>query len=176
MKKTVLVFGILSGIVASVMMLLTMPFINNGTINLDNGLVVGYTSIFLSLVLVFFGIRSYRENHGGSISFGRGFAVGILITLISSLFYVATWQVMYYRFMPDFGDKYAAHMLAKEKAKGATPAQLAEKQKEMEQMKGLMANPVTNSMMTFIEPFPVGLVMTLVSAGILCRKQPALSS
>ena len=92
MKRTVLVFGIISGVVSSLMMFLTVPLINRGTINFDNGEVIGYTAIFLSFLLVFFGIRSYRENHGGTISFGRAFAVGILITLISCVFYVASWE------------------------------------------------------------------------------------
>jgi len=74
MKKVVIVFGLISGVISSAMMFLTLPLINNGTINFDNGLVVGYTAIVLSFLLVFFGIRSYRENAGGTISFGRGSA------------------------------------------------------------------------------------------------------
>jgi hypothetical protein len=31
-------------------------------------------------------------------------------------------------------------------------------------------NPLYNSMMTFIEPFPVGLVITLLSAAVLKRR------
>ena len=54
-------------------------------------MVIGYTTMVLSFMLVFFGIRSYRENVGeGTIAFGRAFAVGILITLISSVLYVVT--------------------------------------------------------------------------------------
>ena len=170
MKRTVLVFGLISGAVSSAMMFLTLPLINRGTINFDNGLVIGYTAIFLSFLLVFFGIRSYRESHGGTISFGRGFAVGILITLISCAFYVASWEIIYFNFMPDHLDKYAAHAVAKAKAKGASDATIAATKKQMEDMKKLYANPVVNVAMTFVEPFPVGLIVTLVSAGILRRR------
>ena len=75
--------------------------------------------------------------------------------------------------MPDFADKYAASMIAEKKEKGASAAEIAETQKKMVEMKAMLDNPVTNAAMTFLEPFPVGLIMTLVSAGIL-RRQAAV--
>ena len=171
MKRTVLIFGLISGAVSSAMMFLYLPLINRGVINHDNGEVIGYTSIFLSFLLVFFGIRSYRQSHGGTITFGRGVAVGILITLISCLFYVASWEILYYKFMPDFGDKYAVHVVEKMRAKGASEEAIAAKKKQLEQFKVIWANPFLNAAMTFIEPFPVGLIVTLVSAGILRRRK-----
>ena len=175
MKKTVIVFGILSGLISSAIMFLRLPFLHNGAINFDNEIIIGYTSIFLSLLLVFFGIRSYREKRGGSITFGRAFATGILITAISCVFYVASWEIIYFKFMPDFGDKYAAHAIAALREKGATAAAIAAKKTEMAQMKAMLDNPLTNAAMTFIEPFPVGLIVTLVSAAIL-RKRAAAST
>ena len=173
MKRTVLIFGLISGVVSSAMMFLTLPLINRGVINFDNGEVIGYTSIFLSFLLVFFGIRSYRENNGGVISFGRGVAVGLLITLISSLFYVVSWEIIYFRIMPDFPEKYAAHAIAKVREKGGSDAAILAKKKEMDRMKAMLDNPAINAAATFIEPFPVGLVVTLVSAGILRRRRVA---
>jgi cyanate permease len=173
MKRTVLIFGLISGVIASVMMFLNTLLVDRGIVNFDNGEVIGYTAIFLSFLLVFFGIRSYREQHGGTITFGRAFAVDILITLISCVFYVATWEFIYSRMMPDFADKYAAAMVAKMRAKGASDAAIAAKTKEMEQFKVMYRNPFFNVAMTFIEPFPVGLVVTLVSAGILRRRRLA---
>ena len=172
MKRIVLIFGLISGVISSGLMFLTLPFLHNGTINFDNGEVIGYTSIFLSFLLVFFGIRSYRDNAGGgAITFGRAFKVGILITLISCVFYVASWEVIYFKFMPDFGDKYAAHAIETMRSKGASAAEIAETEKKMTQMKTMLDNPLLNAAMTFIEPFPVGLIVTLVSAAIL-RKRP----
>jgi len=173
MKRTVLIFGVISGVISSAMMFLTMPLINRGIINFDNGEVIGYTAIFLSFLLVFFGIRAYRENNGGAITFGRGFAVGILITLISCVFYVASWEIISHNFMPDFADKYAAAMVAKLREKGVSDAVIVEKKKQMDRMREMLRNPAINAAMTFIEPFPVGLVVTLVSAGILRKKRPA---
>jgi hypothetical protein len=60
---------------------------------------------------VFFGVRSYLENvGGGTLTLGSGLAVGLLITLIPTVFSVATWEVLYFKFMPDFGDKFAGYM------------------------------------------------------------------
>jgi hypothetical protein len=171
MKRTVLVFGVISGLISSAMMFLTIPLINRGTINFDNGEVIGYTAIFLSFLLVFFGIRSYRQNRGGTITFGRAFAAGILITLVSCAFYVVSWEVIYYNYMPDFVDKYSAAIVAKMRAKGASDAAIVAKMKEAEQMRELYANPLTNAAITFIEPFPIGLIVTLVSAGILRKRE-----
>jgi len=121
---------------------------------------------------VFVGIRSYRENlGGGSITFGRAFKVGILITLMASAFYVVTWQIIYYGFIPDFEKKYSEVVVKKLKDKGATPAQVAVKEREMADFSRLYKNPLVNIGFTFLEVFPVGLVVTLVSAGFLRRKR-----
>ena len=172
MKRIVIIFGLISGVISSALMFLTLPLMHTGAINFSNGYILGYTSIVLSFVLVFFGIRSYRENAGGTITFGRGFSVGILITLISCVFYVASWEVIYFNIMPDFADKYAAHAISDMREKGATDAAIAAKKVEMQKMKTMLDNPLLNAAMTFIEPFPVGLVVTLISAAILRRRSP----
>ena len=171
MKKTVLTFGLISGVVSMAVMLPNLLLIDR--IGFDKAVIVGYTAIVLSFMLVFFGIRSYRENVGGGrITFGRAVAVGILITLVSCAFYVISWEIIYYNFMPDFADKYAAYAVEKEKASGASPQQLEKTVQEMKNMKALMDNPVTNAALTFTEPFPVGLIITLISAAVLRKKNP----
>jgi len=173
MKKTVLTFGLIAGAVLSVFMLLTLPFLDR--IGFDKGEVIGYTGMVLAFLMVFFGIRSYRENvGGGSITFGRAFAVGILITLISCICYVIAWEILYFNFLPDFAEKYTAYMVAKARAAGASQQAIEATVQDMKNMKGILDNPVLNGAMAFIEPFPVGLIITLVSAAIL-RKKPRSS-
>ena len=174
MKKTVLIFGLLSGAVAAALMFATLPFADR--IGFERGLIVGYTTIILSFLLVFFGIRSYRENiGGGAISFGRAFAVGILITLISCICYVVAWEILYFKFMPDFADKYAAHAIEKLKAAGATATAIQAQMDEAKNLKRILDNPFLNAAATFIEPFPVGLIITLISALILRKRKSASS-
>ena len=168
MKKTILTFGLIAGAISSVMMIATIPFAKHGS----GSLVLGYTTIVLSSLLVFFGIRSYRDNQGnGQINFGKAFAVGICITLISCLCYVVTWEILYFNFFPDFADKYAAHVIEKVKASGASDAAVQAKTQDMNKFKEQYKNPLFRVAMTFIEPFPVGLLITLISAAVL-RKKP----
>jgi hypothetical protein len=175
MKKTILIFGLISGAVSSLMMVATVPFMHR--IGFGKGLVVGYTAIVLSFLLVFFGIRSYRDNVGnGQITFMRGFAVGISITLISCMFYVVTWEILYYNFLPDFWDTYGAGIIEKLKASGASDAAIQAQLQQVNRYKEMYANPLINAAMTFIEPFPVGLAITLISAGILRRKPKSLQA
>jgi len=172
MKKTVLTFGFISGAVMAVFMVATLPFLEH--IGFAKGLVVGYTGIVLAFLLVFFGIRSYRDNvKGGSLSYWRGAAVGTLIAVISSVCYTATWEVIYYKFQPDFGQKYADNAVNKARADGKSEAEVAKVRADMQQFAENYKNPFYNSAMTFIEPFPVGLVIALVSAGILRRGKGA---
>lgn len=177
MRKTILTFGLISGAISSLMMVATVPI--SRRIGMDQGVVLGYTSIVLSFLLVFFGIRSYRDNIGnGEITFLKAFAVGISITLISCICYVVTWDVMYYNVFPNFWDTYGGHVVEKLKASGASPAAVQAKIQQVKKYKELYKNPLINAAMTFIEPFTIGLAITLISAVLLRRKlqsQPAQS-
>ncbi|HUS18707.1 MAG TPA: DUF4199 domain-containing protein [Terriglobales bacterium] len=173
MKKTVITFGLISGAVSSLLMAATVPFMDqlgHGSM----GYVVGYTGIVLSFMLVYFGVRSYRDNvGGGKISFGKAFQVGILITLISCAFYVVTWEIIYFNFVPDFMDKYGASVIEKLRSSGASEAELQKKIAELNKFKEMYKNPLINAAMTFLEPFPVGLLMTLITAGIVRKNDDA---
>jgi hypothetical protein len=171
MKKVVLTFGILSGVVITVLMSLNTVFAER--IGFDRAVVVGYTAIVISFLFVYFGIRSYRDDVlGGTITFGKGFSVGILITLISCAFYVATWLVLYYNFMPDFGQKYGAYLIESARARGASQAEIDTAVAQGKQAIAYMKNPLMNAAVTFTEPFPVGLLITLISAAVLRRVRP----
>ena len=171
MKKTVLTFGLISGVIISVLMLSTLPFAHQ--IGFSRAMIVGYTTMVLSFLLVFFGIRSYRENVGnGRISFGRAFGVGILIMLISCAFYVITWEFMYFFLMPDFLKEYSTYMVENMRASGASAEQINQQVEQMRQFQVLYSNPLINAAFTLLEPLPVGLVMTLISALILRKREP----
>ena len=112
MKKIVLTFGLISGAILSAFMAVTFPFLD--AIGSDRGYVVGYTSMVVAFLLIYFGVRSYRDNvAGGTVRFGRAFAVGALIGVVASVCYVATWEVIYFKFAPDFLVKYQAHEIEK---------------------------------------------------------------
>ena len=117
MKKTVLTFGLISGAIVSGMMLLSLTF--HDALGFDRSMVVGYASMVLAFLLVFFGVRSYRDNiGGGTVRFGRAFAVGALIALVASLCYVATWELSSSTIAPDYMAKYQTYTLDKARAEG----------------------------------------------------------
>ena len=173
MKRIVLKYGLISGGILAAFTAIMMPFCIQGHVDMTNSQIFGYTMMVLAYAAVFFGIRSYRErNNGGTITFGKAFQVGILITLITCAVYVIGWEIVYWGFIPDFGDKYAAATLEKMKASGVSADKIASATAEMEQFKKLYKNPLFNVGMTFLEVFPVGLIVTLVSAAILRKRTP----
>jgi hypothetical protein len=148
-----------------------VPLCMNGTMDFSNSELIGYTSMVLAFISVFLGIRSYREKAGGSITVGRAFKVGILITLVTCAVYVIGWEIVYWGFIPDFGDKYAALTLDNLRKEGATPQKIAAAEKQMASFKEWYRNPILNVGVTFLEIFPGGLIVTLVSAAILRRNE-----
>jgi hypothetical protein len=175
MKKTVLTFGLISGLIISVLMgssLLLVDKIGSG-----HSMAIGYTIMVASFLLIYFGIRSYRDNDlAGQISFGRAFTCGILIALITSVCYVAMWEVLYFNFMPHFMDGYFAAQIHQVQSSGLDPSTIAARVAAILHSQQLYQNPFVNMAYTFIEPFPVGLVITLVSAAVLRRKAPVDSA
>ena len=172
MLETILKFGFIAGALMSAMMAVTMPF--HDSIG-DYGMLVGYTTMLVAFLLIYFGVRSWREKAGGVISFGQALKIGLSITAIACCCYVATWEVIYFKFMPDFADKYAARQIEKVRASGAPEAAVEQQRQEMQRFKELYQNPLANVAMTFLEPLPVGLLMTLLAAGLLRRSRAAIA-
>ena len=170
MKKIVLTFGVLSGVVSAGLMMATVPFIDR--IGFDRGAIVGYTGMVISFLFVFFGVRAYRDTvSGGRLTFGTGLGIGLMITVISCLFYVAAWEFVYFKWTPDFADKYAAYAIEHLRSTGGTPAAIEALTKQMVEFKKMYDNPLMNSAITFIEPLPIGLLVTLVSAVALKKRE-----
>jgi hypothetical protein len=170
MKKTVWTFGLISGGILSVMMLVKMVLLND--IGFDRGEIIGYTTMVAAFLLIFFGVRSYRDNMaGGTVSFGRAFVVGALITAVASACYAATWEAVYFKLAPDFVAKYKAHMVEQVKASGASQEAIDKRLADLKRFAELYENPVINTAITFLEPLPVGLAIALLSAAILRRKR-----
>lgn len=175
MTKTVLTFGLIAGLIISVLMggsLLVADKIGSG-----HGMALGYTIMVASFLLIYFGIRSYRDDTlRGQISFGRAFACGVLITLITTVCYVLTWEVLYFNFMPHFMDSYFAAQVHRVQAAGLDSATTAAQVAAILRAQESYQNPLVNMAYTFIEPLPVGLLITLISSALLRRKAPRPSN
>ncbi len=172
MKKVVLVYGIIAGLIVTGMMAFsTGYFCAKG--DFEGGMIYGYSSMIIASAMIFVGIKSFRDKHnGGVINFGKAFKTGLFISLIASTIYVIGWLINYYCFMPDFMDKYAAVMVAKAKASGISADELTKQTAYMAKMKEWYKNPLFVILMTYVEILPVVLVVSLISALILKRKTP----
>ena len=172
MKRTVWTFGLIAGGIMAVMMVLTMPF--QEQIGFEKALVVGYTSMILAFLMVYFGIRSYRDNAlAGVIRFRKAFQVGILIALIASTGYVLTWEALYHTAYQGFEVTYAKHATDQARSAGKSEADIEKLQASMAKFVASYPSPFYRIPMTYLEVLPVGLVMVLVCSGILSRKKAA---
>lgn len=161
MKQIILRYGLQSGAVAAALMICTAMYFKS-TMNFDYGQYVGYAGILLSMLFVYFGVRTFREQVGGGVlSFGKGFQVGLLIALVSCLCYVIAWMIVYETMMPDFMDKYIEHSMTQLQQSGASIEEIERSATEMQKMKELYQNPLARFAFTFIEPFPVGFLVAL---------------
>lgn len=173
MKKYVLVFGIISGLVISIFMSVGMISMgkNPGAEHGMSSMLIGYLSMLIVFSLIFVAVKNYRDKqNAGVISFGQAFKMGLLIALIGSTIYVITWGLVYNLYLPDFMDKYAATMI-----KNAKPEELNEVIKEAQGYKDMYKNPVMFTFITYMEIFPVGFIVSVIAAIILKRKKPIVA-
>jgi hypothetical protein len=170
MRKIVLTYGILAGLIIALLMVVSFS-LSLTTEGGSGAVVLGYATMIVALSMIFFGIRSYRENiGGGSVTFSRAFLVGFSITLIASVLYVVSWKIYSSIAIPDFADHYAKLMVENLKKTGASDAAILAKTKEMADWKQMYSNPVYELGMTYLEIFPVGVLISLICALILKRK------
>ena len=154
MKKVILTYGLIAGIFVSAMMLMSLAF--KDSFDMTTGMIYGYATMIMAFSMIFVAVRQYRNKFlGGSISFGKAFLIGLGITLIAAIFYVITWEIEFRFFIPEFIDEFVKVIPDPKEA-----AAYATKYK----------NPVFRIPTTFMEIFPVGLVISLICAAVLRKK------
>jgi hypothetical protein len=173
MRKNILVFGLISGLVIGTFVVV-IGWLCDTKSEFGHSLVLGYGAQLLALSFIFVGVRNFRDKYNqGRLTFIQALKIGLGITLVASTMYVAVWLVDYYLFIPDFMDKYAAHMIKEARDSGATQAVLDKKIVEVNGMKEMYKNPVYVILFTYLEILPMGIVISLVTALLLRRKRPS---
>lgn len=176
MKKIVLVYGGIAGLIVLPMLILLVTA-GEGLQNAASGMVVGFASMLLAFSMIFFGTRSYRNNYlGGRISFGRAFATGTLIALLASTIYVVAWVVLSKAFYPEFADDYARISIEKLKESGLSGEDLDRKIRSVEKDMAFYKTWPGLILYTYAEILWIGIPIALLSALILSwkRKKTAL--
>ncbi len=161
MKKLVLVYGVISGLVIIV--------INTLSLELEIGQAwLGFLVMFIAFSSIFVAVKQYRdETLGVVILFSTGFLVGLGITVVASSVYVLVWEL--YLALTDYAfiDAYIHSIVESRQTGGASQAELAAAIAESETIRQQYANPLFRLPMTFVEVFPVGVLISLISAFIL---------
>ncbi len=173
MKKNVVVFGTIAGLIVSTLMFISM-LVYNRHHEFKGAMIVGYASMLIAFSFIFVGIKNFRDKYNnGSITFGKGFLIGLLISFIASTFYVVTWLFELKFFIPDFMESYSMSMMNELKESGGSQLEIDQTMAEVAGYQEMYKNPVYLVLLTYAEIFPVGLLVSLISATILRRKARA---
>lgn len=165
MARIVLVYGLISGLIIVAGIIATVVA---GGDQPHGNVWLGYLIMLLGMSAIFMGVKRHRDhNNGGVIKFVPALGVGLAIALFASVAYVLVWEV--YLAVTDYAfmDQYIAATLATRRAEGLSGAAYAELEAQMRQMAVAYQSPLFRLPMTFVEIFPVGLLVAIVSALLL---------
>ena len=178
MQKIILTYGFIAG--AVIIGTIIIWFATGANYEHVAGLEwLGYLIMIVAFSLIFFGVKQYRDRElGGVIRFPTALKVGLGITLVASVVYVVAWEVNLAATDYAFINDYTQSLIDDRRAAGASEAEMAGFVAEMETQRAKYDNTLYRLMITFSEIFPVGLVIALVSAAILRRRNvlPAAGS
>ena len=156
--------GIFGGIIATAVMS-SMVFYMKANPGVQPNAVIGFISMLLAFSFLILGVKQQREINNGTITFGKAFLTGLGISFIISTMYVLAWLVIFYNFFPDFIERYSEMVL-----KNTSSGELAAKTTEMNQMKEWYKSPLMVILLTYMEIFPLGIVVSLI-AGLILKKK-----
>lgn len=166
MARIVLTFGIIAGLIVSLLMVIGMTLLAG-----PDGVgseTAGYLTMLLALAFIFVAIKRHRDiNLGGVIRFWPALATGLGVAAIAGLFYVITWEIYFNMTGGAFMDAYIAAQIEGQRERGLTAGELAAHEASLRQSMALYANWWFRMPVTFTEIFPVGVLVSLVSAAIL---------
>ena len=162
MKRLVLIYGVIAGLIVSLLMLFTMPF-GQDEPNFENSEIFGYLGMLVSLSLIFVAVFQHRKQNGGVITFGKAFLIGLFITLIAGVFYAITWEIYMSSSEFDFMTEYANQMALQMEKDGIPQETIDAKMEEMKAMAEYYKNPAIRFGMTVMEILPVGILLSLIA-------------
>ncbi len=169
MQRIALRYGLFAGLIVTSLMLLSIGLAGDSP-NYDLMMVVGYASMILAFTMVYFGVRAYRDSIGtAGLSFRRALGLGLAIVVVASAMYVLGWMIYANTVATDFVDRMAEHQAAEIRASGRPAAEIQADLTRMEAQLTAYRRPLVMAGITFLEIFPVGLVVSFICALILRR-------
>jgi hypothetical protein len=167
MTRYILRFGIIAGLIVVLPMLvmwLRVPADGKP----PGGMLESYLIMLVALSTVFVGIKQYRDRVlGGVIRFMPALLLGLGISAVAGVLYVLGWEICMAFGKFDFSAWYAKLIVESARASGADAAGMAKAAADAEEFRRSYANPLVRMAYTFIEIFPVGVLVSLISAALL---------
>ena len=167
MFRKILTYGLVAGLISGVPFFVAViipHYKMGGTLSM----VTGYLAMLIALSAIFIAVKRYRDvDRGGVVKFLPALGMGLGISVIAGILYTACWDATLALTHMDFAGGYARAIIADAQARGLTGAALAKVTAEADAFKAQYANPLYRWPMTFIEIFPVGVLVSLISAGLL---------
>jgi hypothetical protein len=169
MLSLILRYGAIAGLIVAVPMVWRMLTLEAGqSTDPLGGMLLGYLTMLVALTAVFLGVKHYRDKVlGGAIRFLPAFGVGLAISAVACLFYVIGWEISLAFSEFDFAQYYSNYMIETAKAKGGSAEEVARAVADARSFIDMYANPLVRIPIPFGEMFPVGLLVSLISAAIL---------
>lgn len=171
MLRTILTFGIAAGLLVALPMFLSLSALDFSVVT--NSMFAGYLIMALAFSMIFVGVKRYRDRiHGGTVKFLPALLAGLGISAVAAIVYVIGWEITLAATNNAFVESYAGFLVdsVREKA-GVTPAEIQQAIADADAFKTMYANPLIRLPMTFIEIFPVGLLISLIAAALLCNSR-----
>ena len=166
MLRTILLFGVAAGLLVTIPFCVMLALAGDEPVATSH--YTGYLLMLLALSLIFVGVKRYRDRAlGGVIKFVPALLVGLGISAVAGVIYVIGWEITQAVTDNAFAETYSTGVIESARAKGASAAEIARVTADMEKFKTTYANPLFRLPMTFVEIFPVGLLISLISAALL---------
>lgn len=166
MLRTILTYGVIAGLIVAVPMFVYLAVAEPDMAH--NSQFLGYSIMLIALSTIFVAVKSYRDKAlGGVIKFVPALLMGLGISAVAGVIYVVGWEIFMAMTNYTFAAAYGDSMVEAARAKGASPAEVEALAAQMEAFAEQYANPLFRVPITFIEIFPVGVVISLISAALL---------
>jgi len=166
MQKIAITYGILSGTITIATLILGLVVSDGGSFLSSE--IFGYLTMIVALSMIFIGIKRYRDQElGGVIRFLPAFAMGLAIAVIAAIIYTFVWELYLMTSGYDFIDSYVNSAIEAKRAAGLSADKLAQEIAALEEMRSDYGKIYIRVPMTFLEIFPVGLIIALLSAALL---------
>jgi hypothetical protein len=164
--RIISIYGVIGGLIVAVPMAVSMLTVTENTVP-ENAALYGYLSMLLAFTMVFVGIKRYRDRVlGGVIRFVPALGIGLGISAVASLFWVVGWEITLATGF-DFASAYSDSVVAAAQARGAPAAEIDRIRSEAAEFLSMYANPLFRVAVTFVEMFPIGVLVSLISAAVL---------